>query len=86
MSAKKDFKTQGRRTHAITGDDPVLIAIADRIRNARTEAGLTQEELALVTGVDRKLILAVENARPGVAIASVSRIAAALGLHLRVEP
>lgn len=43
---------------------------------------MTQEELALVTGVGRERIIQLENGKPGVAIGKVSVILTALGLKL----
>jgi y4mF family transcriptional regulator len=74
-----------RRSHAATGDDPLLLTLGDRLRAARAAQGLTQEELALVAGVGRELIINLENGQPGVALGKANRVIKALGLELRVQ-
>lgn len=83
MSEIHDFSLR-RRSHAQVGSDPILLALGDHIRAARIAAGMTQEELALVTGVGRDRIMQLENGKPGIAIGKVSAILAALGLKLTV--
>jgi DNA-binding XRE family transcriptional regulator len=83
MSDISGFKIK-RRTHASTGNDPILLALGDKIRMTRAEAGMTQEELALVTGIGRERIMQIENGKPGVSIGAVSRVLNALGLKLVV--
>ncbi|HEV8645920.1 MAG TPA: helix-turn-helix domain-containing protein [Burkholderiales bacterium] len=72
------------RRHAKQGASPILVAIARRAREARVAAGLSQAELALTCGVARTTIIAIENARPGVAIEKVQRVLSGLGLTLTV--
>lgn len=72
------------RSHARQGASPILAAIAGRVREARVAAGLSQAELALTCGVARTTIIAIENARPGVAIEKVQRVLSGLGLTLTV--
>jgi DNA-binding XRE family transcriptional regulator len=81
MSDISDFKIK-RRTHASTGEDPILLTLGDKIRMERMRAGMTQEELALVTGVGRERIIQIENGKSGVSIGAVSRVLKALGLKL----
>lgn len=74
---------QGRaRRHAQRGDDADLLGLATAIRTARSEAGLTQAQLALVSGVGRDTVLALENARPGVSLGHALRVMKGLGLTL----
>lgn len=63
------------RKHAQRGDDADLLALSGRVRTARTAAGLTQAQLALVSGVGRDTVIALENARPGVSLGSALRVA-----------
>lgn len=73
-----------RRAHASVGVDPILLSIGDSIRASRVEAGMTQEELALVTGIGRDRIMQIENGKSGVSIGAVSQVLKALGLKLMV--
>lgn len=81
MSRKRDLN-RVRRSDATVGSDSDLLHFADQVRKARLDAGLTQEDLALVSGVGRTMILRIENAWPGVTLGKVARVLAALGLRL----
>lgn len=70
------------RKHAQRGDDADLLALSATLRAARTAAGLTQAQLALVSGVGRDTILALENARPGVSLGAALRVMKGLGLTI----
>lgn len=70
------------RSHASPGDDADILNIARQIRQRRIDIGMTQEQLALIAGVGRDLIIQIENGRSGVAIGKVSRILKTLGLTL----
>lgn len=70
------------RKHAQRGDNADLLALSAALRDARTAAGLTQAQLALVSGVGRDTIIALENARPGVSLGSALRVMKGLGLTL----
>lgn len=70
------------RRHAKRGSDPELLELADAIREARTGAGLTQDQLALVSGVSRDTIIALENGRRGVSLGNALRVMKNLGLSL----
>lgn len=83
MSDISGFQSK-RRTHASTGNDPLLLALGDKIRMTRVEAGMTQEELALVTGIGRERIMQIENGKSGVSIGAVSHVLKALGLKFSV--
>lgn len=77
--------TVKRRSHASKGDDPVLLSLGNRIRHTRLANGMTQEELALVSGVGRELVIQLENGKPGVTLGKASRVLAALGLQLTTQ-
>ncbi len=81
-SPKTDM-TPNRRRHASTGDDPMLLEIGDRVRAVRAGAKMTQEELALVSGVGREFIIQLENGKPGVSLGNAARVLRSLGLKLR---
>lgn len=74
--------TVSARRHAKRGSDPALLELADAIREARTAAGLTQDQLALVSGVSRDTIIALENGRRGVSLGNALRVMKNLGLSL----
>ncbi|NCT68322.1 MAG: helix-turn-helix domain-containing protein [Rhodanobacteraceae bacterium] len=59
-----------------------MLALAEAIRAARAGSGLTQAQLALVSGVGRDTIIALENARPGVSLGHALRVMKGLGLTL----
>lgn len=80
-SAKSNFPKA--RKHARRGDDAELLALASEIRAARAQSGLTQAQLALVSGVGRDTVIALENGRPGVSLGGALRVMKGLGLSLR---
>lgn len=80
-SDKANFQPRPRR-HAQRGDDADLLALAAAIRTARTSAGLTQAQLALVSGVGRDTVIALENARPGVSLGAAVQVMRGLGLAI----
>ena len=80
-SAISNFSIHQRK-HARAGDDPDARALGDTIRSARVEAGLTQDQLALTSGVGRDTIIALENGRGGVGLGKALRVLKALGLRI----
>ncbi|MDP1542269.1 MAG: helix-turn-helix transcriptional regulator [Polycyclovorans sp.] len=70
------------RRHAKRGTDTDLLALCDTVRAARTAAGMTQAELALVCGVSRDTVIAFENGRSGVSLGVALRVMRGLGLTL----
>lgn len=63
-----------------------LTQLGAALRNARIEAGLTQDELGARAGVSRQLVSRVESGSPRGEIGRVAQVAAALGYRLTVEP
>lgn len=57
-------------------------AIGDNIREARIRAGLTQEQLAELAGMDRQSINRIEQGHQAALIDNLIRIADALGVPL----
>lgn len=57
--------------------------VGDRIRQLRTDAGLSQLALAERAGLDHRTISRAENARRAVSIDIAARIAHALGVPSR---
>jgi putative transcriptional regulator len=80
-SANANLSSKARK-HARQGDDTDLLTLSGTIRAARTAAGLTQAQLALVSGVSRDTIIALENARPSVSLGSALRVMKGLGLTI----
>jgi DNA-binding XRE family transcriptional regulator len=74
------------RSHAQRGDDQDLLALAAALREARARSGLTQDQLALVSGVGRDTIIALENGRASVSLGLALRTMKGLGLTLRPMP
>lgn len=74
-----------RRRHATTGNDPALLSLGEQVRRTRLANQMTQEELALVSGVGRELVIQLENGKPGVTLGKVSRVLAVLGLQLTAQ-
>lgn len=60
-----------------------LILIAHNVRKYRKLAHLTQEALAEKTGLDRKFLSEVENAKKNLTVGSLTKIAAALQIKVR---
>lgn len=84
-SNKSNLQNRPRR-HAQRGDDADLLALAAAIRTARSQAALTQDQLALVSGVGRDTVIALENARPGVSLGAALRVMRGLGLTITPVP
>ena len=55
------------------------------LRQAREEAGVTQEKLARITRTKKSAISRLENHAEDVRLSTVSRVARALGKVLRIE-
>ena len=60
------------------------IGVAIRIRRKRL--GMTQQDVAEIAGLQRQTISRVEVGNDAVAVASVARVAAVVGLDLLVRP
>jgi len=58
--------------------DPVLIAIGQAIRRARLERGISQEELAHRTSIDRSYMSSIERGGQNPGVVSIVRIAHSL--------
>ena len=81
-STNADFPA-APRSHARRGDNADLLAVAAAVREARVQSGLTQAQLALVSGVGRATVIALENGRPGVSLGHALTVMRGLGLTLR---
>lgn len=62
------------------GGDPVLVALGDAIRRARTGAGLSQEALAVDADLDRSYMGGIERGEHNPTVMNIMKIADALEL------
>lgn len=62
--------------------DPLLLAFGDTVRAARLKQGVSQEQLALLTGLDRSYMGGVERGDSNVTLLKMHAIAQALGLSV----
>jgi len=62
--------------------EPVLVAFGDAVRAARAAAGISQEELAHLSGIDRSYLGAIERGEQNAGLLHLARIADALGVKL----
>lgn len=69
-------------------DEPIKdsVALGARIRSRRNELGLTQGELADVSGVTLRFVSELERGKATAQYAGIQRVLAALGLELYLEP
>jgi transcriptional regulator with XRE-family HTH domain len=64
-----------------SAEDP-LVAFARRLRSIRLERGLSQEQLAVLAGLDRTYVSSCEAGRRNATIRTIYRLSAAL----RIDP
>jgi len=62
----------------------LMIKIGGLVRNARIKSGMTQQELALISGTSRTYISKIENDRSDIEIATLRKIVE-IGLGKRLE-
>ena len=55
----------------------------DRVRSLRKEIGISQEELALISGLDRTYIGGVERGERNVSLVNIHKLATALNVLVR---
>ena len=65
-------------------DETIKAAFGQRLRELRTKKGLSQEALALDCGLDRTYIGSIERGERNVSLVNIEKIAAALGVSVRV--
>lgn len=61
---------------------PILVALGRSIRSLRRSQGLSQEELALLAGIDRSYLGRIERGENSVGMMTLMRLAAALGITI----
>jgi len=66
-------------THA---GNPTLIKLGKRIRQLREAQGLSQESIALASGLDRSYFGGVESGEHNVAVINLEKIAVALDIKI----
>jgi len=62
--------------------NPTLIKLGKRIRQLREGQGLSQESVALVSGLDRSYFGGVERGEHNIAVINLEKIAIALNIKL----
>jgi transcriptional regulator with XRE-family HTH domain len=60
----------------------VLAHVAGNVRRLRKERGLSQARLAELSGVSRRMIVAIERDEANISLSNLDRLAAALGVSL----
>ncbi|MGZ5233231.1 MAG: helix-turn-helix domain-containing protein [Burkholderiales bacterium] len=60
----------------------VLVAFGTAVRNARKDVGISQEELAHLSGIDRSYLGAIERGDQNTGLIHISKIASALGIKV----
>jgi transcriptional regulator with XRE-family HTH domain len=60
-----------------------LELIAHNVRKRRKLAKITQEDLAELSGLDRKFLSGIENAKKNLTVGSLAKIAAVLKISVR---
>ena len=63
--------------------NPLLIKLGKTIKSLRESQGLSQEDLALVSGLDRSYLGGIERGEHNVAVINLEKIAIALGISLK---
>lgn len=58
----------------------VLVHVADNVKALRRNSGLSQDALAKASGVSRRMLVGIEGGDNNVSLATLDRIAAALGV------
>lgn len=61
----------------------ILIKFGDRVREIRTQKGLSQEQLASLADVHRTYIGMIERAEKNITLININKIANALGVDLK---
>ena len=64
--------------------DSVLVRFGNRVRELRKKKGLSQEGLALESGLDRSYVGGVERGERNISLENITRLAKALDLSVSV--
>lgn len=57
--------------------------IGNRVRELRKQCKITQEQLAIIAGLDRTYIASVEEGHRNISIVNINKISKALGVSLK---
>jgi transcriptional regulator with XRE-family HTH domain len=68
---------------AVAERNEISARFGRRLRELRTERGLSQEGLAALAGLDRTYVSSVERGRRNISLSNVGRLAKALGISLQ---
>lgn len=68
-----------------TASAPAAPTLAEAVRAARLSHGMTQTELAGLSGTGLRFVSELERGKPNVALSKVVAVLAALGLRLEVR-
>lgn len=63
------------------GDPAITAAVGERLRRRRSDAGLSQERLGELAGVDRSYVSLVERGRVNPTVTTLVRLATAAGMN-----
>jgi transcriptional regulator with XRE-family HTH domain len=63
-------------------DDDLAVRFGRRLREVRTQAGLSQESLAAAAGLARNFVSMIETGKRNVTLATVAKLARALGCRM----
>jgi DNA-binding XRE family transcriptional regulator len=70
------------RHHIQASADAALVAVGQRIREARQRSGLTQDELSGISGIDQALISKMERGQHQPRYDTMSKLATSLGMSI----
>jgi ribosome-binding protein aMBF1 (putative translation factor) len=73
------------RFDAAEAEEEARLQLAELVYAARTQAGLTQTELARRMGTKQSVISSIENGGQVPSVSMLGRIAHALNLHLNID-
>jgi len=88
MSSYRDYKEKALRNPDVKAEYDALQPEYDLIQamiDARISQNITQEELSELTGITQADISRIENGTRNPSLSMVKRIAAGLGMQLRLE-
>lgn len=63
------------------GDPAITAAVGERLRRRRADAGLSQERLGELAGVDRGYVSLVERGKVNPTVTTLVRLASAAGMN-----
>lgn len=68
-------------------DDPKLVlkAFGKRVRELRVERGMSQEELAHLSGLDRSYLGGVERGERNISLVNITKLEVSLGIKIMGE-